>query len=417
MKRIFILFTIFLFSFGLIAQADTSELAKKTLLQANEAYEQEDYDSAYKKINMALSFTPDLEKAPNVIIIARTIYKKVLENVLEQQDTVRLLEIENDLQKYPKVLNSDLELLIKQVNTKSVVETEKINIELVEKNNRTMQKLIATVVIFFTLMLCVIVAIIIIIRLALKKQHHQQEMYIAAIQNLAENQNKANQLLIGGMTDLYGSMPLLRLDGQEVWKPAMGLPEYSFSEEDQEMLKKLAIKCEEIGSQVDNITHRKNNSKNVSELVYKLSIGLGLPKGMALLNFCASMVYDAGFLGIDPELLSAPSLNDEQKETLRNHVMLAENYLDFVPKKYWSVFEDAVKKHHENIDGSGYPKGLEGESIPHIARLIRVAESYVSLSSKRDYREPLDKESAVNVLRSQPKFYDKAVVEALDRIV
>lgn len=417
MKKILILITAFLFSLNLFAQADTSELAKKTLVQANEAYEQEDYDSAYKKINMALSFTPDLDKAPNVVIIARTIYKKVLEKVLEEQDTVRLLEIENDLQKYPKIVNSDLELLIKQINTKSVVETEKINIELVEKNNRTMQKLIATVIIFFTLMLCVIVAIIIIIRLALKKQHRQQEMYIAAIQNLAENQNKANQLLIGGMTDLYGSMPLLQLGGQEVWKPAMGIPEYTFSEEDQEMLKELAIKCEDIGSQVDQITHRKNNSKNVSELVYKLSIGLGLSKGMALLNFCASMVYDAGFLGIDPELLTAPSLNDEQKEILRNHVMLAQNYLDFVPKKYWSVFEDAVKKHHENIDGSGYPKGLEGEAIPQIARLIRVAESYVSLSSKRDYREPLDKESAVEVLRSQPQYYDKAVVEALDRIV
>ena len=86
-------------------------------------------------------------------------------------------------------------------------------------------------------------------------------------------------------------------------------------------------------------------------------------------------------------------------------------------KKYWSVFEDAAMKHHENIDGTGYPNGLKGDEIPQIARLIRVAESYVSLSSKRSYRDAMDKESAVATLREQKNFYDEQVVDALDKIV
>lgn len=179
----------------------------------------------------------------------------------------------------------------------------------------------------------------------------------------------------------------------------------------------MAVKCEEIGQQIDYVSGRKNNSKNVSELVYKLSIQLGLPQGMAMLNFCAAMIYDAGFLGIDPDLLSATSLTNEEKEALKEHVNLAEKYLDFVPKKYWSVFEDAAMKHHENIDGTGYPNGLKGDEIPQIARLIRVAESYVSLSSKRSYRDAMDKESAVATLREQKNFYDEQVVDALDKIV
>ena len=52
-----------------------------------------------------------------------------------------------------------------------------------------------------------------------------------------------------------------------------------------------------------------------------------------------------------------------------------------------------------------------------IARLIRVAESYVSLSSKRSYRDAMDKESAVNALKEQPGNYDLEVVDALDKIV
>ena len=74
-------------------------------------------------------------------------------------------------------------------------------------------------------------------------------------------------------------------------------------------------------------------------------------------------------------------------------------------------------KHHENIDGTGYPKGLKGDEIPQIARLIRVVETYGSLSSKRSYRDAMDKETAIAKLREQPHFYDSAVVDALDAIV
>ena len=74
-------------------------------------------------------------------------------------------------------------------------------------------------------------------------------------------------------------------------------------------------------------------------------------------------------------------------------------------------------KHHENIDGSGYPHGLKGDEIPQVARLIRVAESYMSLSSKRSYRGAMDKETALETLKEQPGIYDQEVVEALDKIV
>ena len=245
----------------------------------------------------------------------------------------------------------------------------------------------------------------------------QQEQYAQAFKLLAQNQSQTNRLMLGGITDIYGGNPSLRIAGSSTWAPAQALPDVTFSEEDEEELKQLAVKCEEIGQQIDNVTGRKNNSKNVSELVYKLSIQLGLPQGMAMLNFCAAMIYDAGFLAIDPDLLVATQLTEEEKHALNEHVNLAEKHLEFVPKKYWSVFEDAATKHHENIDGSGYPQGLSGDEIPQIARLIRVAESYVSLSSKRSYRGAMDKESAINTLKEQSALYDQDVVEALDKIL
>ena len=285
------------------------------------------------------------------------------------------------------------------------------------KEQKRSTKVIAFAVIGIAIIILIVVLlIIVIVRHGIKQQKIQQENYVQAFKMLAATQNQTNRIMLGGAVDLYGKGNL-RIAGSSTWAPAQALPEVPYTEEDEEELKQLAIKCEEIGQKIDSATGRKNNSKNVSEIVYKLSIQLGLPQGLAMLNFCAAMIYDAGFLGIDPDLLSSTTLSEEEKEAMKEHVNLAEKYLSFVPKKYWNVFEDAAMKHHENIDGTGYPKGLKGDEIPQIARLIRVAESYVSLSSRRSYRGAMDKESAVAALREQENLYDKDVVDVLEQIV
>lgn len=267
------------------------------------------------------------------------------------------------------------------------------------------------------LIIIIIIVVIALVNRGMKASQQRTEQYMQAFQAIAANQNQTNRLMLGGVTDLYNAQNQMRIAGASTWTPTLSLPDVEFSEDDEAVLKELAIKCEDIGQAIDVASNRKNNSKNVSELVYKLSMHLGVPQGMAMLNFCAAMVYDAGFLGLDSELLTSTSLTDEQKAAMKEHVKLAEKHLDFVPKKYWSVFEDAALKHHENMDGSGYPNGLKGDEIPQIARLIRVVETYVSMSSRRSYRDAMDKETAIAKLREQPEFYDPEVVNALDAIV
>ena len=286
------------------------------------------------------------------------------------------------------------------------------------KETKKSTTVIAFSIIAIALLILVIVAVIVIaVKKGFKQQQIQQEQYVQAFKMLAANQSQTNRIMLGGVTDLYGQNPTLRLAGSSTWGAAVALPDIEITEEDEEELKQLAVKCEEIGAEIDSVTNRKNNSKNVSELVYKLSMQLGLTPGMAMLNFCAAMIYDAGFLALDSDLINATTLTAEQKQEMKKHVELAEKHLDFVPKKYWNIFEDAAMKHHENMDGTGYPKGLKGDEIPQIARLIRVAESYVSLSSKRNYRGALDKESAIQKLREQPELYDITVVDCLDAIL
>lgn len=198
----------------------------------------------------------------------------------------------------------------------------------------------------------------------------------------------------------------------------VALAQSEMSQKEEEVLKDLAIKCERLGAEVDNVTGRKNNSKNVSEMVFKISQQMQFGSFLSSLYFCAAMVYDAGFLLIDRNLFSITGkLSDEQKAEIRDHVKKSVEQLGFVPKEYRQVFEDAVLMHHENMDGSGYPYGITGDKIPDIARILRVAESFVALISRRNYRGISDKESALEELKSRPNIYDAKVVEALDAVL
>ena len=476
-----ILFSIIILACSVTLFAATTDLSVRFLDKANLAFEDNNIEDAYKYVNQALAVAKDKESQANVLYFAQTVYSVKLQNLLGNYDEMAFIDIQMNLEKYPNVENTKIKKLIKQIETeqaniakaaeKAEVQAQrKIEAERFEAQQESLEaqtqamkeqadafkqqievtkttqaefknaletglkdmgnaftesakeqkrstKVIAFAVIGIAIIILIVVLLIIVlVRHGIKQQKIQQENYVQAFKMLAATQNQTNRIMLGGAVDLYGKGNL-RIAGSSTWAPAQALPDVPYTEEDEEELKQLAIKCEEIGQKIDSATGRKNNSKNVSEIVYKLSIQLGLPQGLAMLNFCASMIYDAGFLGIDPDLLSSTTLSEEEKEAMKEHVNLAEKYLSFVPKKYWNVFEDAAMKHHENIDGTGYPKGLKGDEIPQIARLIRVAESYVSLSSRRSYRGAMDKESAVAALREQENLYDKDVVDVLEQIV
>ncbi len=507
---------IFAFVTVSVFAADTSALVKKQLTAAEDAMDEGDIETAYKKVNGALQMMNEETSSTlraSVISEAKLVYSERLNSILEKYDGAALSDINIMIEKYPEVKNTKIEKLLAQIDEKQKVDAEKQRKaeiaaseaaaqkrhneeqqsirqqtqalekqnealsqqrEAMEKQNEAISKqaesqaelaesmktqaeelaksnenseknlkaiqegfagisdtmsestkaqtkstkiMVFAIVGIALLILIIVLVVIVIARRSMKQQAERQEQYMQAFRLIAENTGNTNRIMLGGATDLYGQSAPLKLAGTSTWAPAAALPDVTFTPEDEEELKQLAVKCEEIGAQIDQVTNRKNNSKNVSELVYKLSMALGLSQGNAMLNFCAAMIYDAGFLGVDPSIWEADTLTDAQKEEMHNHVNIAEKYLDFVPKKYWQVFDDASKKHHENMDGSGYPNGLKGDDIPQIARLIRVAETYVSMSSRRNYRQAMDKETAIEKLREQPQFYDSAVVDTLDQIV
>lgn len=182
-------------------------------------------------------------------------------------------------------------------------------------------------------------------------------------------------------------------------------------------LRELANKCEEQGIKIDKHTGRKNNSRKIAELVFKIAKEMELGEYYSMLYFCASMVYDIGFLDLKADQFESGPFNDELKEELKSHVHTGVERLDFIPDKFRPLFVDAVCMHHENQDGSGYPDGIKGKRIPDIARIIHVIETYIALTSKRSYHNIVDSETALETLKNAPDKYDKDIVVLLEDLI
>lgn len=137
----------------------------------------------------------------------------------------------------------------------------------------------------------------------------------------------------------------------------------------------------------------------------------------------AAPLHDIGKVGIPDDILKKPgSLSDEEWVIMKTHAALGENVLNSAKlddTKHAKVLEVAIEiagSHHENWDGSGYPRGLKHEEIPLSARIMALADMYDALVSERVYKRKWSHEEACEeITRNKGKRFDPAVVEAFIR--
>lgn len=187
------------------------------------------------------------------------------------------------------------------------------------------------------------------------------------------------------------------------------------TDKDKNLLCEMVLPCIKLGHKIDLHTNRQDNFIKVSSLVYQVSILMGKSQKESILNCLVSMIYDAGFLQIDKSFFRSEILTDKEKQILRTHVLRGADYLDFVPSPYMLIFIGGVFLHHENFDGSGYPEGLMGEEIPQLAQIIHIAESYISLTSRRSYHKIRSSQEALSELKSRNDLYDSKIVNVFEK--
>ena len=103
----------------------------------------------------------------------------------------------------------------------------------------------------------------------------------------------------------------------------------------------------------------------------------------------AAMLHDVGKTGIADSILKKPEpLSDEERKAMEQHCEIGANILRNCESQFDEMAMDIALCHHENWDGSGYPRGIAGNKIPFMARIASLADVYDALCSRRAYKEP-----------------------------
>jgi len=114
----------------------------------------------------------------------------------------------------------------------------------------------------------------------------------------------------------------------------------------------------------------------------------------------AALLHDIGKLGVSNLILDkAGPLTDEEFAAMRQHTWHTFTILSLVAP--FRVFAPSAAAHHEKLDGSGYHRGLAGEQIDRMARILAVADIFEALSSERPYRKPMQTDEALDCMRRE----------------
>ena len=148
----------------------------------------------------------------------------------------------------------------------------------------------------------------------------------------------------------------------------------------------------------------------------KIAALLGQAAGMSeieanlLLN--ASPMHDIGKIGIPDQILLKPGkLDPEEWAIMQTHAQIGANILAEDDSELLCMAREIALTHHEKWDGSGYPNGLVGETIPLVGRVTALADVFDALTSERPYKKAWSTEDAVALITSESgKHFDPVLV-------
>jgi HD-GYP domain-containing protein (c-di-GMP phosphodiesterase class II) len=125
-------------------------------------------------------------------------------------------------------------------------------------------------------------------------------------------------------------------------------------------------------------------------------------------------LHDIGKLAISNRILDKPDkLTDEEFRAIKTHPVHTLRILERAP--CFSELADLAANHHEKLDGSGYPRGLDAGDLDLPMRVLAMADVYEALTADRPYRPPLAPEEALAMIdRDVPHRLDRDVRHALE---
>jgi putative nucleotidyltransferase with HDIG domain len=153
------------------------------------------------------------------------------------------------------------------------------------------------------------------------------------------------------------------------------------------------------------------HARRVAELAFAIARAMDFTEDQGAGVRMAGYLHDVGKIIVPAEILAKPGkIGEYEFGIIKAHALAGHEILRSIEFP-WPIAEAAFA-HHERLDGSGYPRGLKGESIIVEARILSVADTVEAMASHRPYRPALGIEKAIEeIARNKGKRYDTRVAD------
>ena len=209
-----------------------------------------------------------------------------------------------------------------------------------------------------------------------------------------------------GMLDIFFSIAAAIAENKNLWNQIEDSYFY------------LTQKLSEVSEVYDDETGK--HIKRVGEYSALVAKELGMDKDYVEKIRMFSQLHDIGKLRVPREILTKPDkLTPEEVEVMKKHTIYGAEFLGEQP--WLKMARNVALYHHENWDGTGYPFGLKEEEIPLEARIVKIADIYDALRSKRRYKPSFTHKETMRIIlegdgRTMPSHFDPQILEVFKRV-
>ena len=138
----------------------------------------------------------------------------------------------------------------------------------------------------------------------------------------------------------------------------------------------------------------KEHAMRMTQLAHRLGERMGITNSELNRLSLLATLHDIGKTNIPEEVLTKPGdLTEEEWQMIQEHPK--RGYKIASASEEFAVIAEEVLSHHERWDGKGYPRGLKGENIPYLARIISIVDAFDVMTNGRPYKEPMSREEAL----------------------
>jgi cyclic di-GMP phosphodiesterase len=164
--------------------------------------------------------------------------------------------------------------------------------------------------------------------------------------------------------------------------------------------------------------YTRGHCERLAETSVRLGERVGIPDEHIKALRWAGIVHDIGKVAVPDAILLKPGpLTSEEMSLIRKHPEAGERIC--APLKSFRHVLPIIRHHHEKFDGSGYPDGLRGESIPLTARILQLADVYDALTWDRPYRTAVTSEMALGLMEEEAKqgWWDRELFRGFQEMI